>query len=193
MYFSSSGFDAASTTTSVVSSTKTTQTRPDNEISSTVSLDSSSAEVTSATTSNTESVSTATEFSETSTTLTSTAEETLSTSTAPANEQPQIFTGGSATWVYQPNAIPGDCGWVSRDSDFVVALDYRKYDRSKCGQSIRVTVTSGRRIGAVIDVTIVDVCYTCVNENSMDLSTGAFRAFSPLDDAVVNVNCQYLP
>ncbi|KAF4436014.1 barwin-like endoglucanase [Fusarium acutatum] len=257
-------FDAGSTVPSIVSATETTQTRPENEISSTVSLGSSPVEVTSATASNTESVSTATEFLESSTALPSTARETTdpsitigvsessttlpstiegtassatteasesitdfsstneatsevltsfatsletsqastilpstteeapSTSTAPANEQPQIFTGGSATWVYQ-DGIMGDCGSVSRDTDFVVALDYRRYDRSKCGQKIRVTATSGRRIGLSIDVTIVDVCYVCVNENSMDLSTAAFNAFGPLDDARVNVKWQYLP
>jgi expansin (peptidoglycan-binding protein) len=87
----------------------------------------------------------------------------------------------------------GDCGSVSHDTDFVVALDYRRYDRSKCGKKIRVTATSGRRIGLSIDVTIVDVCYACSNENSMDLSTAAFNAFAPLDDAVVNVKWQYLP
>ncbi|KAF5558103.1 barwin-like endoglucanase [Fusarium mexicanum] len=212
----SSVSDAGLTATSIVSSTETTQSRPENDNSSTVSLDSSSAEIASATTtSNTESVSRATEFSETSTALLlttketteysiptaipesstilpSTTEETPSTSTAPANEQPQIFTGGSATWVFQ-NGIMGDCGTVSHDTDFVVALDYRRYDRSKCGQKIRVTATSGRHIGLSIDVTIVDACYVCVNENSMDLSTGAFNVFGTLDDARVNVEWQYLP
>ncbi|PNP79366.1 hypothetical protein FNYG_07442 [Fusarium nygamai] len=237
----SSVFDAASTATSILSSTDTTQTRPRNEISSTVSLDSSSAEGTSTTTSDSESVSTTdssliievfessttvpsaievtasstteasgstTDFSstteattsfattietsESSTILPTTTEETPSTSTAPANEQPQIFTGGYATWVYQSGTI-GDCGSVSQDTDFVVALDYRRYDRSKCGKKIRVTATSGRHIETTIDVTIVDVCFTCVNENSMDLSTAAFNAFGLLDDAVVNVKWQYLP
>ncbi|KAF4502228.1 barwin-like endoglucanase [Fusarium agapanthi] len=165
--------DAALTATSIVSSTETTHSRPDNDNSSTVSLDSSSAEIASATTSNTESVSTATESSETSAALRSTTkettessisteitilpsktEETPSTSTAPANEQPQIFTGGFATWVYQ-NGILGGCGSVSQDTDFVAALDYRRYDRSKCGRKICVTATSGRRVGLSIDV-IVD-------------------------------------
>ncbi|KAF5573571.1 expansin family [Fusarium pseudocircinatum] len=221
----SSVFDPASTATSIVSSTETTQTLLDNEISSTVSLESSSAEGASATTTSTESILTTTEFSEISTTLQSTSEtteasqsttefsstteatteetttfgtsigtsdlhtvvpstteETPITSTAPVNEQPQIFTGGSATWVFQ-NGIMGDCGSVSHDTDFVVALDYRRYDRSKCGQKIRVTATSGRHIGLSIDVTIVDACYACVNENSMDLSTGVFSVFGTLDDA----------
>ncbi|KAF5681348.1 expansin family [Fusarium denticulatum] len=168
----SSVFDPTSTATSIVSSTETTQTLPDSEISPTDSLDSSSAEGASATTTEeTASSAATTEASESITILPSTTtEEAPNTSTAPANEQPQIFTGGFATWVFQ-NGIMGDCGSVSHDTDFVVALDYRRYDRSKCGQKIRVTATSGRHIGLSIDVTIVDACYACVNENSMDLST----------------------
>ncbi|KAF5649635.1 barwin-like endoglucanase [Fusarium sp. NRRL 52700] len=213
----SSVFDAASAATSIVSSTETAQTIPDNEITSTISLHSSSStEGASAATTSAEGGLTATQFSETITTLPTTTEETASsvattessesitilpstateeapnTSTAPANEQPQIFTGGSATWVFQ-NGIMGDCGLVSRDTDFVVAMDYRRYDRSKCGQKIRVTATSGRHIGLSIDVTIVDACYACVNENSLDLSTGAFSVFGTLDDARVNVEWHYLP
>ncbi|KAF5981943.1 expansin family protein [Fusarium bulbicola] len=104
----------------------------------------------SSTTEVTTSFATSLEVSESSTILPSTTEETPSTSIAPANEEPQVFTGGSATWVYQ-NGITSECGSVSQD--VVVALDYRRY-----GQKIRVTAISGRHIGASIGLTIVDVC-----------------------------------
>ncbi|KAF5650923.1 hypothetical protein F25303_4184 [Fusarium sp. NRRL 25303] len=161
----SSVSDATSTATSIVSST---EARPDNEITSTVSLDSSLAAGTSATTTNTENALIEIEFSETTTTLpsttketidslttieisesnttlptttegtesfttptveasgsttilSSTTEETTSTSTVLANEQPQIFTGGFATWAYQEGAM-GDCGSVGQITDLVIAL-----------------------------------------------------------------------
>ncbi|KAF5965086.1 hypothetical protein FCOIX_13120 [Fusarium coicis] len=75
----SSVFDAASTSTSIVSAAETTKTRSDNELCSTVSL--GSVEVTSATTTNTENALTATEFSETTTTLPLRIKETTYSST----------------------------------------------------------------------------------------------------------------
>ncbi|CVL07472.1 uncharacterized protein FMAN_14380 [Fusarium mangiferae] len=131
----SSVLDVASTSTSIVSSAETTHVRPDNELSSTVSLGSSSVE---------------------------SSRKPPSTSTAPGNEQPKIFTG-FATWVDQNGAM-GDCGWVSQNTDFAIALDYRKYDRSMCGQKIRVTATSGRRIGLLSTSPLSTLVFPVGNE-----------------------------
>ncbi|KAF5240086.1 hypothetical protein FANTH_9709 [Fusarium anthophilum] len=111
----------------------------------------------SSTTEATTSFATSLEVSESSTILPSTTEETPSTSTAPTNEEPQVFTDGFATWVYQ-NGITSNCGSFSQDTDVVVALDYRRYGGSRCGQKIRVTAISGRQIGASIHLAIVDGC-----------------------------------
>ncbi|KAM0228328.1 hypothetical protein ACHAP5_011966 [Fusarium lateritium] len=101
---------------------------------------------------------------------------------------PEVFTGGQATWYYQ-NGIPSGCGEAYRDDELVVALDYRRFDRSLCGRKIRVTNSSN---GRTVDVTVSEACPTCINMNSMDMSVGAFSRIGSLSDGAYFVTWSYI-
>ncbi|KAM0206019.1 hypothetical protein ACHAPA_012348 [Fusarium lateritium] len=101
---------------------------------------------------------------------------------------PEVFTGGQATWYHQ-NGESGECGGVYRDDELVVALDYRRFDRSLCGRKIRVTNSSN---GRTVDVTVVAACPTCVNSNSLDMSVGAFSRVGSLSDGAYDVTWSYI-
>ncbi|OAV94598.1 hypothetical protein PTTG_03811 [Puccinia triticina 1-1 BBBD Race 1] len=84
------------------------------------------------------------------------------------------FSGGWATYFTQ-NQIAGACGKVHEDTDVIVALDYRRYGAlnkisKHCGKKVRIT--SGDK---TIIATVADACPTCLNQNSLDLSEGAFK------------------
>ncbi|KAM5372600.1 hypothetical protein ACJZ2D_007374 [Fusarium nematophilum] len=75
---------------------------------------------------------------------------------------------GFATYFFQ-NGNAGACGEFHSDNDLIVAIDYRRYDSSVCARDIRITGQQGTVVARV-----VDQCPTCLSENSLDLSRGAF-------------------
>ncbi|MBW0538703.1 hypothetical protein O181_078418, partial [Austropuccinia psidii MF-1] len=83
------------------------------------------------------------------------------------------FTGGWATYFTQNNT-PGACGIVHKDSDVIVALDYRRYGdldsvSKHCGKTVEIKTTNG-----TVQAQVADACPTCLNQNCLDLSEGAF-------------------
>lgn len=91
-------------------------------------------------------------------------------------------TGGFATYFYQ-NGNAGACGTVHSDSDYIIAIDsngwwsdYASNDNSPyCGKSINIKNIAN---GNIITAVVADVCPTCTNDNSLDLSVGAFSALA---------------
>ncbi|KEP50967.1 rare lipoprotein A-like double-psi beta-barrel protein [Rhizoctonia solani 123E] len=103
------------------------------------------------------------------------------------------YSGGFATYFYQ-NGVPGACGKVHSDNDYIVAVDFRQYgDLGKtsdlCGKKLRITNKSN---GKTVDCTVADACPTCANPNSLDLSEGAFKALDALDTGMFEMSYTYL-
>jgi cobalamin biosynthesis Mg chelatase CobN len=100
-----------------------------------------------------------------------------------------VETGGYATFFYQGGQA-GACGTVHSDSDLVIAIDIAWYgntgsESSYCGKSITVQNTqNGKEVTAVV----ADVCPTCANGNSLDLSVGAFTAIATEAEGQVPIN-----
>lgn len=100
-----------------------------------------------------------------------------------------VETGGYATYFYQGGQA-GACGTVHSDSDLVIAIDIAWYgntgsESSYCGKSITVQNTqNGKEVTAVV----ADVCPTCANGNSLDLSVGAFTAIATEAEGQVPIN-----
>jgi hypothetical protein len=85
-------------------------------------------------------------------------------------------TGGIATYFYQ-NGVAGFCGKVNPDSAMICAMDSIQYDKDEniCGKSVSITNTD---TGKNIVVVVADKCPTCINADSIDLSTEAFKVLS---------------
>ena len=60
--------------------------------------------------------------------------------------------------------------------------DIARWNPDLCGKSVRVTNNNN---GHSVTVTIADVCVTCPNGNSLDLSIGAFAAIANLNQGIV--------
>ncbi|KAG8686891.1 hypothetical protein FRC11_008179 [Ceratobasidium sp. 423] len=100
----------------------------------------------------------------------------------------ESYSGGHGTYFYQ-NGVAGACGNVHSDSDYIVAVDYRRYgDLSKqsdlCGKKVLVTNTKN---GKSVTCTVADACPTCDNSNSLDLSEGAFKALDDLSAGLIPI------
>lgn len=85
---------------------------------------------------------------------------------------------GQATYFYQ-NGVAGNCGAVSSDSSYIVAVNSAQYSGS-CGRSVRITNTN---TGESITARCADQCPSC-GYGSLDLSVGAFSALSSLSNGV---------
>lgn len=101
---------------------------------------------------------------------------------------PEVFTGGMATW-YRQNGNRAECGGIYSDDELVVALDFRRYDMSLCGRKLRVTNSDN---GQTVDVTVVEVCPSCQNANSLDLSVGAFNRIGSLSEGIYPITWSYI-
>lgn len=78
----------------------------------------------------------------------------------------------------------GNCGQVSQDSDYVVALPTNTYaGGSHCDQKVSITRVS---TGKTITATVKDSCPTCVNDSCLDLSEGAFLAIATASEGMVS-------
>ncbi|ORY86640.1 hypothetical protein BCR35DRAFT_259114, partial [Leucosporidium creatinivorum] len=81
--------------------------------------------------------------------------------------------GGYATYFLQ-NGNPGHCGTVAQESDKVIALPTPfSPSRAELTLSIGQTPTEPT-LGSFLQ----DSCPTCVNNESLDLSQGAFTAIA---------------
>ncbi|KAF9227665.1 barwin-like endoglucanase [Gyrodon lividus] len=120
---------------------------------------------------------------------------TTSTTPAPAPTTPSsgsgtssgANTGGVATYFYQ-NGVPGACGTVHKDTDYICAMDQARYGNSGnasplCGQQVQITNVNN---GKTVTVTVADDCPTCENSNSIDLSVAAFEAIADLSTGEVS-------
>lgn len=101
--------------------------------------------------------------------------------TAASNNNGQSFNGGFATYFYQ-GGNAGACGTVHGDWDMIVAIDHEQWGSSgygsgsnTCGRWLTVTNTKN---GKSVVAMVADVCPTCANGNSLDLSQGAFNAIA---------------
>ncbi|KAF5331984.1 hypothetical protein D9611_009000 [Ephemerocybe angulata] len=107
---------------------------------------------------------------------------------------PTVYTGGFATF-YSQGGNYGACGQLHSDNELVAAIDQTHYGTDftvpspECGK--RVKITNGYN-GRSVTVTIVDVCPTCPNGNSIGLSTGAFQQIAELGDGMVPITWNYL-
>jgi expansin (peptidoglycan-binding protein) len=74
----------------------------------------------------------------------------------------------------------GACGWTSKDSDFVVALNSAQYGSGQyCGRRIEIHANGKSAIAE-----IVDECPGC-SADGLDLSNGLFRHFAHTEDGVI--------
>lgn len=112
-----------------------------------------------------------------STTTSEAAQETQSSSSSSDAPSSGVNTGGFATFFYQ-GGNPGACGTVHDDSFPLVAIDGNGYwqnygqESPLCGKSLTIKNTQN---GKTVVATVQDVCPTCANDQSLDLSTGAFN------------------
>ncbi|QRW00004.1 rare lipoprotein A-like double-psi beta-barrel protein [Ceratobasidium sp. AG-Ba] len=130
---------------------------------------------------------------ETSTLRTSSAEPTTSAAPDNGNDGGNFISGGFATFFSQ-NGNAGACGKVHKDSDYVVAVDYRRYgalnkQSDLCGKKVHIiNIENGKSVDAVV----ADACPSCVNENCLDLSMGAFDAIAARVDGMVKIKYEYI-
>jgi len=103
-------------------------------------------------------------------------------------------TGGFATYFYQ-NGNAGACGQYHSDSDYGIAIDSNGYwgqDFSQgsdlCGKVINIKNDNN---GKTVTATVWDVCPTCNNGNSLDLSVGAFNAIASESEGMVPISWSF--
>ncbi|KAJ8094808.1 hypothetical protein PM082_010019 [Marasmius tenuissimus] len=89
--------------------------------------------------------------------------------------------GGFATYFFQNGAV-GACGDRHGDDELIGAIAFERYgdlgQKSElCGKKVALTNLNN---GWSITIVIADVCPTCENINSMDLSVSAFKAIADL-------------
>ncbi|WWC96959.1 hypothetical protein V866_003836 [Kwoniella sp. B9012] len=111
------------------------------------------------------------------------------TTSASSSSSSDVMTGGYATYFYQ-GGNAGACGTVHSDSDKVIAIDTNGWwqDTSSaspyCGKYITITNTNN---GKSVTAMVADACPTCVSDNSLDLSVGAFTAIADESDGQVPI------
>ncbi|KAM0751599.1 barwin-like endoglucanase [Meredithblackwellia eburnea MCA 4105] len=99
------------------------------------------------------------------------------------------FTGGKATF-YNQYGVAGACGKVNSDDALIVALQIDRYGSGSnnapdCGRTVVVTNTAN---GKSVVATVADACPGCENENSLDLSIGAFGKIGDYDTGVLSIS-----
>ncbi|ORX36521.1 RlpA-like double-psi beta-barrel-protein domain-containing protein-containing protein [Kockovaella imperatae] len=104
-------------------------------------------------------------------------------------------TGGQATFFYQ-NGNPGACGNYHDDSYPLVAIDQAWWpgwqsgnSSPYCGQWVNIVNTD---TGASVTAQVQDVCPTCANGNSLDLSVGAFTAIGSESQGVLPIKWEFV-
>lgn len=119
----------------------------------------------------------------TSTTSTATATATIKKSKASSSSSGD--NSGDATYY---NTGLGSCGWTSKDSDLIVALNHGQMangansnNNPNCGRSITATGPNGS-----VTVKVVDTCPGCAN-GDLDLSPAAFAKIADMSAGRVPV------
>jgi len=98
---------------------------------------------------------------------------TKTTSTSKSTSTAGLTVGGIATY-YTQDGTTGACGTKHSDSDIVCALKTSTYANGKhCGQTVAIT---NLKNGKTLKVLVADECPGCKNAESIDLSTGAYKA-----------------
>ncbi|KAJ4114799.1 hypothetical protein NW768_011353 [Fusarium equiseti] len=107
----------------------------------------------------------------------------------PSTPTQETTTGfkGYASYYY-PDDQTSQCGVSYTKSDFVVALDERRFNTSLCGKKIRVTSSEGR----TVEVIVAGLTKGGNDENWLDLSYAAFQAVSRIDLGMAQVTWNYL-
>lgn len=105
-----------------------------------------------------------------------------------------VKTGGFATYFHQ-NGNAGACGQYHSDSEMGIAIDSNGYwgqDFSQgsdlCGRVINIKNTNN---GKTVTATVWDVCPTCNNGNSLDLSVGAFNQIATEAEGMVPIEWSF--
>ncbi|MFD7615985.1 hypothetical protein [Streptomyces sp. NPDC059802] len=105
-------------------------------------------------------------------------------------DQPPHGYNGAASY-FSPDGVPGACGQVIRDSDFVVALDHRMFgsgsaQSSQCGRKVVVT-HNGRSITAtVLDANPTSDMY------GLDLTRAAYQELASLDEETIDITWRFV-
>jgi len=99
-----------------------------------------------------------------------------------------IVGGGYGTYFYQ-NGVAGACGTVHSDSDNIIAIDIAYYGNtgdvsSWCGKSLTVKNTDN---GKTVVATVADVCPSCDNAQSLDMSVGTFQSLADLSEGLIPI------
>lgn len=106
---------------------------------------------------------------------------------APSGDE---HTGGFATYFHQ-NGNPGACGNWNQDSGLGVAIDHEIWGSDfgggseYCGRSVRITNNNN---GKSVTAQVWDVCPTCANGNSLDLSVAAFESIATQSEGMVPIS-----
>ncbi|KAI0336570.1 barwin-like endoglucanase [Cubamyces sp. BRFM 1775] len=100
---------------------------------------------------------------------------------------------GNATFYYQKGNA-GACGDKHPDSAFIAAMQTKRYgDLSEksplCGQQVKIT---NKNNGKTVTVTIADACPSCLTENDIDLSEGAFTQIATIPEGEVPISWEFL-
>jgi hypothetical protein len=110
-----------------------------------------------------------------------------------SNSGGNVNTGGFATFFYQ-NGNAGACGNYNSDSTPLVAIDQAWWSNfgqvsPHCGQWVEITNTQN---GKSVKAQVQDVCPTCANGNSLDLSTGAFNQIADESEGSVPISWSFV-
>lgn len=90
--------------------------------------------------------------------------------------------------------MAGACGVSNPDSLPLVAITAEYYGgdsgraSDNCGRYVNIKNTNN---GKTVTAVVADLCPTCVNGNSLDLSVGAFTSIASEADGMVPVVCPH--
>lgn len=131
------------------------------------------------------------------TTTSTTTQQAQQTQASSNSGNGQTYSGGYATYFTQ-NGNPGACGNYNSDSTPLVAIDQDQWyasgsgsfgsPSSLCGKWVTITNTNN---GKSVTAQVQDVCPTCANSNSLDLSVGAFTAIASEADGMVPITWHF--
>jgi len=112
------------------------------------------------------------------------------TKTSSSGSLGDLITGGIATFFTQ-NGVAGACGKVNPDSALVAALETKTFaNGAHCGKSVEIT---NKKNGKKATVKVADECPTCNNPQSIDLSTGAFKALGgTTEEGIFDIAWQFV-
>ncbi|MGW2084235.1 hypothetical protein [Streptomyces sp. NPDC001880] len=105
-------------------------------------------------------------------------------------EQPSQGYSGAASF-FRADGVPGACGQVIRDGDFVVALDHRMFgsgssESPQCGRKVVVTHN-----GKSITAKVLDASPTS-ETHGLDLTPAAFGELASLDRGTIDVTWRFV-